>query len=202
MSRQSTAQKRTSKREEQERIRRAAERKLKIRNALIGASLAVFVVLFAVAIWPTPDEGNTTADAWDLPQLDGEGRIALADFAGKPTVAAFFASWCEVCEHEIPQYLALSEEIGDEVNFVGINTLDNGSGMGDARKWGIAGKWPLARDIGNGNGSALGQATFGAAGMPMTVIYDEQGTPVQILQTGLSQSQLIQLLEQYTGFKA
>ena len=201
MSRQSAAQKRISKREEQEQIRRAAERKLKIRNSLIGIGLVVFVALFAV-VSPAPDEGDTTADAWDLPQLDGDGRIALADFAGKPTVAAFFASWCEVCEDEIPQYLALSEEIGDEVNFVGINTLDNGSGMGDARKWGIAGKWPLARDIGNGNGSALGQATFGAAGMPMTVIYDEQGSPVQIVQRGLSRSQLIELLEQHTGFEA
>jgi thiol-disulfide isomerase/thioredoxin len=202
MARQSNAQKRQSKRAEQDQLRRAAERKAKIRNGLIGAGLVIFVALFAVAIWPAPDEGNTTADAWDLPQLDGEGRIALADFAGKPTVAAFFASWCDVCEHEIPQYLALSEEIGDEVNFVGINTLDNGSGMGDARKWGIAGKWPLARDIGNGNGSALGAATFGARGMPMTVIYDEQGTPVQILQRGLSRDQLLQLLEDHTSYEA
>ncbi len=182
-------------------MRRAAARKQQIRNGLIGVGLVVFVVAFALAIWPEPDEGNTTADAWDLPQLDGDGRVALADFAGKPTVAAFFASWCEVCEHEIPEYLALSDEIGDEVNFVGINTLDNGAGMGDARKWGIAGKWPLARDIGNGNGSALGQATFGAAGMPMTVIYDEQGTPVQILQRGLSRSQLLRLLEDFTSYE-
>lgn len=201
MSRQSNAQKRAAKREEQERLRRAAARKQQIRNGLIGVGLVVFVVAFALAIWPEPDEGNTTADAWDLPQLDGDGRVALADFAGKPTVAAFFASWCEVCEHEIPEYLALSDEIGDEVNFVGINTLDNGAGMGDARKWGIAGKWPLARDIGNGNGSALGQATFGAAGMPMTVIYDEQGTPVQILQRGLSRSQLLRLLEDFTSYE-
>jgi thiol-disulfide isomerase/thioredoxin len=202
MSRQSNAQKRASKRAEQERLRQAAERKQKVRKSLIGAGLVALVVLFAIAIWPAPDEGDTTADAWDLPQLDGDGRVALADFAGKPTVAAFFASWCEVCEHEIPQYLALSEEIGDEVNFVGINTLDNGSGMSDARKWGIAGKLPLARDIGHGNGSALGSATFGARGMPMTVIYDEQGTPVQILQQGLSRAQLLQLLEEHTGYEA
>jgi thiol-disulfide isomerase/thioredoxin len=202
MSRQSNAQKRASRRVEQERLRQADERKAKVRNVLIGVGLAVFIVGFAVAIWPAPDEGNTTPDAWDLPQLDGDGRIALADFVGKPTVAAFFASWCEVCEHEIPQYLALSEEIGDEVNFVGINTLDNGAGMGDARKWGIAGKWPLARDIGNGNGSALGSATFGARGMPMTVIYDERGNPVQVLRRGLSRTQLLQLLEEHTGYEA
>ncbi len=202
MARQSNAQKRLSRRAEQERLRAAAERKRKIRNTLVGVGIVAFVAVFAVLIWPAPDEGNTTAEAWDLPQLDGDGRIALADFEGKPTVAAFFASWCTVCEHEIPEYLALSEELGDAVNFVGINTLDNGAGMGDAEKWGIAGKWPLARDIGNGNGSALGQNTFGASGMPMTVIYDEQGTAVQIVRRGLSSQQVIDLLTQFTGYEA
>ncbi len=202
MARKSSAQQRRAKREEQERLRREAERKRTIRNAVIGVVLVAFVAAFAVLIWPEPHEGNTTAEAWDLPQLDGDGRVALADFAGKPTVAAFFASWCEVCELEIPEYLTLSREIGDEVNFVGINSLDNGNGMGDAEKWGIAGEWPLARDIGNGNGSALGQSTFGARGMPMTVIYDEQGTAVQVVRQGLTNSQLLQLLDQFTGFEA
>jgi len=202
MARQSPAAKKQAKRAEQERLRRLAARKQKIRNSIIGVALVVFVVLFAVAIWPEPDEGNTTAAAWDLPRLDGDGRIALTDFAGKPTVAAFFASWCTVCEEEIPQFLALSEEIGDKVNFVGINTLDNGSGMGDANKWGIAGQWPLARDIGNGNGSGLGQATFGATGMPLTVIYDEQGNAVQIQRRGLTSNQLVQLLTEFTSFEA
>jgi thiol-disulfide isomerase/thioredoxin len=201
MARKSNAQQRALKRAEQERLRREAERKRNIRNVVVGAVLAGLVVAFAVLIWPEPHEGDTTAEAWDLPQLDGEGRVALADFVGKPTVAAFFASWCEVCEREIPEYLALSREIGDEVNFVGINTLDNGNGLNKAEEWGIAGEWPLARDIGNGNGSALGQATFGARGMPMTVIYDEQGVAVQIIQRGLTDNQLLELLEQFTGFE-
>ncbi len=36
----------------------------------------------------------------------------------------------------------------------------------------------------------------------MTVIYDEQGTPVQILRFGLNPTQLIELLEENTGFRA
>ena len=118
---------------------------------------------------------NTSAEAWDLPFLDGEGRIALADFSGKPTVATFFANWCLVCEQEIPEFLALSENLGDRVNFVGINTQGNARGLGDAQKWGIDQAWPLARDVGNGNNSALSVSTFGAPGMPMTVVYDANG---------------------------
>jgi len=202
MARKSTPQQRRAKRAEQERLRKDAPRRRNVRSAVLGVILVVFVVTFAALIWPEPHEGNITAEAWDLPQLDGDGRVALANLSGKPTVAAFFASWCEVCEIGIPEYLTMSREIGEEVNFVGINTLDNGNGMGDAEKWGIAGEWPLARDIGNGNGSALGQATFGARGMPMTVIYDEQGTAVQVVQQRLTNSRLLQLLDQSTGFEA
>lgn len=75
----------------------------------IGAAIAVTVLVLLVAIWPEPVEGNTTTEAWDLPQLSGEGRVTLSDFSGKPTVAAFFASWCTVCEEEIPQFLTVSQ---------------------------------------------------------------------------------------------
>ena len=34
---------------------------------------------------------------------------------------------------ELPGFAALSREIGDDVNFVGINTQDNGRGSGLAR---------------------------------------------------------------------
>lgn len=43
-------------------------------------------------------------------------------------------SWRHVCEKEIPRLLALSEQIGNEVNLVGINSRDNSIGMGDAEK--------------------------------------------------------------------
>ena len=146
--------------------------------------------------------GDTSAEAWDLPQLDGEGRIALADFDGKPTVVAFFASWCTVCEHEIPELLALSEQIGEEVNFVGINSQDNGRGMGDAEKWGIAGAWPLAADIGNGNGSGLSSGTFGARGMPLNLIYDGEGALVHVQPGGLTTQNALALLTELTEFGA
>ena len=204
MARKSNAQQRREKAEARERQRRAAERKRNLRNGGIGIAIVVLVAAFGFAIWPEPDAGNTTAEGWELPELDGDGAIALADFVdtGRPTVAAFFASWCEQCEIEFPEYLELSREIGDRVNFVGINSQDNGAGLGDARKWGIAGEWPLARDIGNGNGSGLSVGTFGARGMPMTVVYDEQGIAVQVINRRMTPEQLVSILEQFTDFSA
>jgi hypothetical protein len=74
--------------------RREAQRDKLLTRVAIGGG----VVLMAFIILLTFTEGDSAVgsaetDSWDLPALDGEGRVALADFQGKPTVAAFFANW-------------------------------------------------------------------------------------------------------------
>jgi len=202
MARQSKAQKRAEKARELEERRRKDARQRLIQMIGGGIAVVVLVGLFLISVWPEAAVGDTTAESWDLPELDGEGRIALADFEGKPTVVAFFASWCEVCEHEIPDLLALSNEIGDEVNFVAINSQDNSQGLGDAEKWGIAGVWPLATDIGNGTGSALSTLTFSMRGMPLNLIYDAQGALVHVQRGGLSSEAAVSLLTELTEYEA
>ena len=182
------------KRAEQEARRKHAQKKKTIRTSIVGGVIAVGIVFALVATWPEPDVGSTEAEAWDLPALVGDGRYALSDFGGDPTVAVFFASWCTVCEHEIPDFLAVSQEIGDDVNFIGINSQDNGRGGGDADKWGITGEWPIARDIGGRNQSGLSVDTFGARGMPLTVIYTPEGNVAHIQRGGISGEQLVALL--------
>jgi thiol-disulfide isomerase/thioredoxin len=186
--------------------RAAAKAKAKrVKRLKIWATVAVAAVAvagLAIATWPEPDVGSTSAEAWDLPALRGEERISISDFEGKPTVAAFFASWCEVCEEELPEFVQLSHEIGDDINFVGINSQDNGKGGGDADKWGMTGEWPIARDIGGRNQSGLSVSTFGARGMPLTVIYDASGSVVHVQRGGISASGLLSLLEDLVGYSA
>ncbi len=202
MARQTKAQRRAEKQRAAEEKRRREARQRAVRIIGGGLAVTILVVLFVISVWPEPAVGDTSADGWDLPELDGDGRVALSDFAGKPTVVAFFASWCEVCEEEIPQLLALSDEIGDEVNFVGINSQDNSRGLGDAEKWGIAGVWPLAADIGNRNGSGLSSGTFGARGMPLNLIYDSAGNLVHVQPGGLRATDALRLLDELTEFSA
>ena len=199
MARSSNKQLRDQRRQEAEDKRRTDARKSTIRKVGIAGAIGVALVGLLVVLWPDSAVGNTTATGWDLPQLDGDGRIAIEDSRGTPTVAAFFASWCDVCEHEIPDYLAVSQQVGDQVHFVGIDTQDNGSGLSDAERWGIAGAWPLARDIGGSNGSGLSTGTFGARGSPMTVFYDADGTVVHVQQGGLSAQQLLDALDRLFG---
>lgn len=184
------------KRAEQEARQKKAQKTKMIRSSVIGGVVAIGILFALIATRPEPDVGSTEAEAWDLPALVGEGRYALSDFSGEPTVAVFFASWCTVCEREIPEFLAVSQEIGDEINFIGINSQDNGRGGGDADKWGITGQWPIARDIGGRNQSGLSVDTFGARGMPLTVIYAPDGTVAHVQRGGMSGQQLVDLLGQ------
>lgn len=183
--------------------RAEARRQKKRRQKLLTrAGIVVGVVLFVgvfVLAFSEGDQaiGTTETDSWDLPALEGDGRVTLDQFAGKPTVAAFFANWCTVCRRELPAFAQLSLVLGDDVNFVGINTMNNGSGLPFAHEMGI-GQWPLARDIGLQDGRQLA-TNFGARGSPTTVIYNEDGAVVDVTLGRLTAQQLAQKLDQLFG---
>ena len=160
------------------------------------------MVVLAVVFFLAFAEGDTAAgatetDSWDLPALDGDGRVTLVQFGGKPTVAAFFANWCTICQRELPGFGQLSSALEQQVNFVGINTMNNGAGLPFAQQMGIS-HWPLARDIGQHDGRQLA-TNFGARGSPTTVLYDEQGNVVDVTLGALTAGQLAIKLNQFFG---
>ena len=181
-----------------ERRRQAQRKRLITRIGLVLAGVGVAVVFVFALSGGDQAIGVTETDSWDLPQLDGDGRVTLAQFEGKPTVAAFFASWCTVCQRELPGFGQLSLTLGDQVNFVGINTMNHGSGLPFARQAGI-GHWPLARDVGQLDGRQLA-TNFGARGSPTTVLYDETGNVVDVTLGGMTAAQLAAKIDQLFGF--
>lgn len=100
--------------------------------ALLGivglAILGVFVLRPAITdAGADLDAGIVTAEAFDLPELTDEGdRIRLADFEGTPAVVNFFASWCFQCEEELPAFRNVSRELGDDVDFIYVNSNETG----------------------------------------------------------------------------
>ncbi len=124
--------------------------------------------------------GVSDPAAFDLPAIEGDARVRLADFRGKPVVVNFFASWCTACDFELPGFARVSDELRDQVSFVGVAALETGDPMTMPERHGIT-WWPLARDIGSRDNDL--HAALGGRGMPITAYYDDTGNLLHV-ETG------------------
>lgn len=163
----------------------------------LGFAVLAVVAVIAFAGGGQEDLGTIEPTAFDLPAIEGEARIQLADFAGTPTVVNFFASWCTACDAELPGFATVSRELDGEVAFIGVNSLETGDAMLMPERHGIT-WWPLARDTGGRNGSGL-HAALGGRGMPITAFYDANGSLLHVDGGALPESLLRSRLNELYG---
>ena len=63
----------------------------------------------------------------DFEVLDNDGNtVRLSDFRGKPVVLNFWATWCQPCKAELPDFDRSAATYGDEVTFLMVNLTDGG----------------------------------------------------------------------------
>jgi len=137
--------------------------------------VAVLVVVLVSCAQPAAQASYaTTPESWVLPKLEGSGVVKLSELRGRPVVVDFFASWCTACRDELPEHDAVARRAGKLVTFVGVDSEENGDGLGAARRFGI-GAWTLVRDTGGSQQSGLRDAVQSTPGMPVTAVYDAQG---------------------------
>ena len=119
---------------------------------------------------------GTTLPTVDLSTNDG-GTVGTADLLGQPLVINVWNSTCGPCKKELPAFAAVHAEYGDQVRFVGVNTLDVPEvNESFARERGV--QYELLRDVDGAFTDAVGIAT-----QPVTLFVATDGTIVR--QTGV-----------------
>lgn len=183
-----SATKATGRRERQQEAARAQRRR---RGAWWATGVLGLLALVGIGVAAAGGSGGGTGvsdrESFDLPAIEGDGRIRLADFEGTPVIVNFFASWCTSCDFELPGFARVSEELRDEVTFIGVNALETGNPMTMPERHGIT-WWPLARDVGS-RGNDL-HAALGGRGMPITAFYDDAGRLLHVDPGALDEATL------------
>lgn len=183
--------------------RAVAERQQR-RNRLLGMAAAILLIVGVVAVATLGADdrtGTTTTAGFDLPTLRGSTRVTLAGLKGTPTVVNMFASWCDQCEAELPDFRNAAESLKGKVNFVFINSNETGDGAAMADRFGLF-EFPVAADLGGTAGNGLYRSLGGTGGMPLTAFYDAEGNVVDVSFGSLVGTRLDQALQSNFGIHA
>ncbi len=174
--------------------RAVKQRKKRLQLGLTAAGILVVALVGIIAFRGSdPGTGVTTPTAFSLPALNGGGQVTLADYAGKPTVVNFFASWCTACDEELPGFKAEADALKGSVTFLGVASLETGNKNLMPKRHGLVGSFAaLAQDVGGANGSGLHDALGGGNSMPLTAFYDAKGKLVDVQRTALTRDALRQ----------
>jgi len=121
-------------------------------------------------------------ESWE--RFDGDGTASLADYAGRPLVLNFFASYCVPCAREMPALQDVAEELGDRVAVVGMNLVDEE----DAAR-ALVEQTGVTYDLGRDEEGKIAQA-LGVVNLPTTVFATPDHRVVEVHTGALDKNQL------------
>ena len=125
-----------------------------------------------------------------LPSLDG-GTASLADYAGKPVLLNFWASWCEPCKDEAPLLERAHRRLARAGGAVlGVTVSDQSDdSRAFMKEYGLT--FPSLRDV----EGALGR-DFGTTGVPETFAIDREGRIAAISRGSVNEAFVDRALDQ------
>lgn len=124
------------------------------------------------------DDVNADASGERLPDVElsdaTDAAVSLDRYRGSPLVVNFWFSRCAPCRRELRDFATVHAELGDVVQFVGIDPFDTVDAMLDfAGERGVT--YDLLRDTGEHSGDRLLVDELGLVGYPVTLFVDADG---------------------------
>lgn len=130
-----------------------------------------------------PSEDNSSVQSSEPPQKilaadfqvqDAMGNtVSLSNYIGKPIVLNFWASWCPPCKWEMPFFEEVYQEMGDTVQFMMIDAVDNMRETKEAGEKYVTEKgytFPVFYDV-----ERNASNTYGVYSLPSTLFIDAEG---------------------------
>jgi cytochrome c biogenesis protein CcmG, thiol:disulfide interchange protein DsbE len=141
-----------------------------VRHKLVTSVAAVCVLVVAVLSVVTSGSGAATparsdprAATFSLPLLGSSGaKVSLTQYAGKPVIVNFWASWCSPCQQETPLLASWYRTEKGKVGLVGLDENDTSSAaLSFARAKGVT--YPLGFDP-----QTIAASAYGVIALPQT----------------------------------
>jgi len=158
----------------------------KLASGLVAlAAVASLIAIALVASGPSGPAPDPAAPAFSLPVLGQSAQqISLSDYAGKPLIVNFFASWCEPCQKETPLLARFYRAEHAKVAIVGLDENDVlGSATSFTRKEGVG--YPVGFDP-----EVIAASAYGVAGLPQTFFLDARHRIVDRVFGAVTQADL------------
>jgi thiol-disulfide isomerase/thioredoxin len=139
----------------------------------------------------TPDQGGEVLLGMTYPDLNGANQ-PLSQWRGKVLVVNFWATWCEPCKKEIPEFVKVQAKFRDKgVVFVGIALDEKDKVAAMSKELGI--NYPVliaplsAIDVSKAAGNKM-------SALPFTAILNRDGHVVLGKLGGLDDTGLTQII--------
>ena len=143
----------------------------KIASGLVALCVATSLIAVGLVASgsgaPAGAAPDPAAPAFSLPVLGQSGqKLSLSDYAGRPLIVNFFASWCEPCQKETPLLAKFYRTEHGKVAIVGLDENDVlGSAMSFTHKEGVGYQVGFDPEV-------TAASAYGVAGLPQTFFLD------------------------------
>jgi len=129
-----------------------------------------------------PLEAGHPMPAFRLPALDGS-TVTSESLQGEPLILNFWATWCQPCQHEIPELQHVAQEEGVRVVGIALDTEGEPVVAPFVKKKG------MTYTILLGNQQVFSR--FDGFGIPFTVVADSEGTVINLYRGRVSREVLL-----------